>query len=106
MPELALYPRYARMRLEEAVADTPVVLMHSPRQCGKTTLAGIVGRAAGYTYVTFDDDVQLAAARSDPLGFVADLPDRLYLMRYSACRIYSWGFVRQRDEVHSVMKSA
>jgi predicted AAA+ superfamily ATPase len=79
MPELALYPRYARMRLEEALADTPVVLVHGPRQCGKTTLAGIVGRAAGYTYVTFDDDVQLAAARSDPLGFVADLPDRVVL---------------------------
>lgn len=64
------------MRLEEALADTPVVLVHGPRRCGKTTLAGMVGREEGYTYVTFDDDVLLAAARSDPLGFVADLPDR------------------------------
>jgi len=79
MPELALFPRYARMRLEEALADTPVVLVHGPRQCGKTTLARMVGDAAGYIYITFDDDVQLAAARADPIGFVADLPDRVVL---------------------------
>lgn len=45
MSELTLYPRYARIRLEEALADTPVVLVHGPRQCGKT-----VGDAAGYKW--------------------------------------------------------
>ncbi len=79
MSEVALYPRYARVRLEEALTDTPVVLVHGPRQCGKTTLARMVGDAAGYAYITFDDDVQLAAARFDPVGFVADLPDRVVL---------------------------
>ena len=79
MSDLALYPRYARTRLEEALADTPVVLIHGPRQCGKTTLARMVGDAAGYAYITFDDDVQLAAARFDPVGFVADLPDKVVL---------------------------
>ena len=79
MIEQALYPRFARIRLQEALADTPVVLVHGPRQCGKTTLTRMVGAAAGYTYITFDDDVQLAAARSDPVGFVADLPDRVIL---------------------------
>lgn len=74
-----LYPRFARLRLQEALADTPVVLVHGPRQCGKTTLTRMVGDPAGYTYVTFDDDVQLAAARSDPVGFVADLPDKVVL---------------------------
>ena len=74
-----LYPRFARIRLQEALADTPVVLVHGPRQCGKTTLTRMVGDPAGYTYVTFDDDVQLAAARSDPVGFVADLPDKVVL---------------------------
>jgi hypothetical protein len=29
--------------------------------------------------VTFDDDVQLAAAQADPVGFVADLPDKTIL---------------------------
>jgi len=34
MPETALYPRYAEPRLTEALADSPVVLIHGPRQCG------------------------------------------------------------------------
>lgn len=74
-----LYPRFARHRLEEALTDTPVVLVHGARQCGKTTLSRMVGDAAGYEYITFDDDVQLAAAQADPVGFVADLPDKTVL---------------------------
>jgi len=34
----------------EALADTPVVLIHGPRQCGKTTLAQVVGEREGYAY--------------------------------------------------------
>jgi len=62
--------------LLEALADTPVVLIHGPRQCGKTTLAQTL---EGYTYLTFDDQLQLAAAQADPVGFVADLPGRVIL---------------------------
>ena len=79
MADSMLYPRFARNRLEEALEDTPVVLIHGPRQCGKTTLARMVGDAAGYEYITFDDDVQLAAAQADPVGFVAALPDKVIL---------------------------
>ncbi len=56
--EMHLYPRFAPRLLEEALADTPVVLLHGPRQCGKTTLSRMAGDAAGYAYITFDD-VQL-----------------------------------------------
>ena len=73
------YPRFAEPRLTEALVDTPVVLIHGPRQCGKTTLARRVGEARGYSYFNFDDDVALAAAKSDPIGFVDDLPDRVIL---------------------------
>lgn len=73
------YRRLVRPRLEEALADTPVVLVHGPRQCGKTTLARDVGDAAGYGYRTFDDDTLRAAAEADPVGFVADLPERTVL---------------------------
>lgn len=75
----ALHTRFAEPRLVEALADTPVVLIHGPRQCGKTTLARVAGDPRGYTYFTFDDDVTLAAATSDPVGFVADLPERATL---------------------------
>jgi uncharacterized protein len=73
------YPRFAEKPLREALADTPVVLIHGPRQCGKTTLAQAVGRRDGYAYLSFDDDVTLAAAIADPVGFVHDLPERAIL---------------------------
>jgi len=74
-----LYPRFAQPRLAEALADTPVVLIHGPRQCGKTTLARMTGDPRGYAYFSFDDDVALGAAAADPVGFVADLPERAIL---------------------------
>ncbi len=71
--------RRASPRLEEALLDTPVVLIHGPRQCGKTTLARLVGDPRGYAYFSFDDQVVLAAAAADPVGFVADLPEHVIL---------------------------
>ena len=74
-----LHPRFVQQRLTEALTDTPVVLIHGSRQCGKTTLARMVGDKAGYTYFNFDDEVVLKAAEYDPAGFVADLPERVIL---------------------------
>jgi len=79
MKEKALYPRYLRTPIMDALADSLVVLIHGPRQCGKTTLARLVGDEAGFAYFTFDDDVQRAAAQADPVGYVADLPRRAVL---------------------------
>jgi predicted AAA+ superfamily ATPase len=79
MREPKLHPRFASTRLAEALADTPVVLIHGPRQSGKTTLARTVGDPMGYTYFTFDDPTVARAAREDPAGFVADLPARVIL---------------------------
>jgi predicted AAA+ superfamily ATPase len=79
MTSADLYPRYASPRLTEALADSPVVLIHGPRQCGKTTLARAVGEPLGYEYITFDDDVARGAAEADPAGFVLDLPERAIL---------------------------
>lgn len=73
------FPRYLAARLREALVDTPAVLIHGPRQSGKTTLARTVGEPRGYRYVTFDDDVVQTAARRDPLGFVEGLPRRTIL---------------------------
>lgn len=98
--EPKFYPRYAEYPLKEALADSPAVLIHGPRQCGKTTLArmayplnnmrwdsgvvmqwdtGEVMQWDNTNYITFDDDVAREAADSDPIGFVNDLPDRVIL---------------------------
>jgi len=72
-------PRLVEARLEEALADSPVVLIHGPRQSGKTTLAQRLGAKRGYAYFNLDDDVVRAAAEADPVGFVAELPRRAIL---------------------------
>ncbi len=79
MPPEPLYRRFVEPRLVEALADTPVVLLHGPRQCGKTTLVQRVGDHHGHVYFTFDDDAVLAAATADPVGFVGDLPQMCIL---------------------------
>lgn len=67
------FRRLLAPRLREALRDTPAVLIHGPRQSGKTTLARSVGENRGYRYVSFDDDATRAAAKADPVGFVARL---------------------------------
>ncbi len=72
-------PRFITSRLEETLSDTPVVLIHGPRQSGKTTLASMIGKELGYRYMTFDDDVMVHAAQEDPVGFIDSLPERVIL---------------------------
>jgi len=72
-------PRMVAARVEEALEDSPVVLLQGPRQCGKTTLARSVGEARGYGYRTFDDPVTLASAQADPVAFLDALPERVVL---------------------------
>lgn len=104
MSEPVFYPRCVERRLAEALEDSPVVLIHGPRQCGKTTLAqyahapnhltwggahltwndarlswGTSRRHRDYAYISFDDAVARDGARADPVGFVADLPERVIL---------------------------
>lgn len=79
MPDSVLHSRQAAPLLREMLADSPVVLVHGPRQCGKTTLARMVGEPLGYTWVSFDDDTTRAAAEADPVGFVERLPQRVIL---------------------------
>jgi len=79
MTATVYYPRFVETSLAEALSDTPVVLVHGPRQCGKTTLARMYGETRGYNYFSLDDDVAAAAARADPSGFIGDLPARAIL---------------------------
>lgn len=74
-----IYPRFAEPRLLEALSDSPVVLVHGPRQCGKTTLSRRLEESRGYQYISFDDPVAAASATEDPMGFVDRLGERTIL---------------------------
>lgn len=67
-----MYQRFVERRVEEALSDTPVVLIVGPRRSGKTTLVRKLGEA-GRTYITLDDPTTLDAAQSDPVGFIRGL---------------------------------
>ena len=62
--------RFILPQLETALFDSPAVLVHGPRQCGKTTVARAIAHKHGYEYLTFDDDDIRATAEADPIGFV------------------------------------
>ena len=69
-----MHPRRLTPRLLEALADTPVVLLHGPRQCGKSTLVQrLAGGDLGARYVTLDAMVPRAAATHDPETFLREL---------------------------------
>ncbi|VGO23439.1 ATP-binding protein [Pontiella sulfatireligans] len=74
-----LYKRYSADALKDALQDTPAILIHGSRQCGKTTLAQLIGKERNYHYISFDDDNQLQAAKTDPVGFVHSLPEHVIL---------------------------
>ncbi len=62
------------MRLLEAIADSPVVLLHGARQTGKSTLVRHITTADHPArYLTLDDAAVLSSAVSDPQGFLAGL---------------------------------
>ncbi len=67
-----MYERFIEHRAEEALSDTSVVLIVGPRRAGKTTLVRKMGEV-GRPYITLDDQTVLAAAQSDPVGFVRGL---------------------------------
>ena len=74
-----IIPRELRFPLTESIKDSPVTLIHGPRQCGKTTLAKSVGIPFGYSYFTFDDTDIRIVARNDPIGFIGDCPEHTIL---------------------------
>ena len=64
--------RHLLSHLLEALSDTPVVLLNGPRQSGKSTLAQwVASHEHPARYLTLDDATTLAAAQSDPQGFLA-----------------------------------
>jgi predicted AAA+ superfamily ATPase len=72
-----LLQRGLQTALKEALADTPVVCLLGPRQCGKSTLVSTL--APERAYFDFDDDELANTALADPSGFVKSLPERVTL---------------------------
>ena len=68
----SLYPRWIEPRIDEALQDTPVVLLAGPRQSGKTTLVRHIAEQ-GLHYLTLDDELTLLSAREDPVGLIRNL---------------------------------
>lgn len=68
-----MHPRHIEGLLQAAMRDTPVVLLNGPRQTGKSTLVQRYAAEQGLRYITLDDAVVLAAATSDPTGFIGAL---------------------------------
>ena len=85
VPEQSYLPRHLRGALEAALADTPVVCLLGPRQCGKSTLSRHC--EPDRYYVSLDDKAYLDLAMTDPQGFVDDLPEKVAIddRRGAAC---------------------
>lgn len=64
-------PRVLTQPLEEALADTPVVVVAGPRQSGKSTLVAHLVTERDGTWLSLDDAATLDVARTDPVGFVS-----------------------------------
>ncbi len=75
VPDQAYLPRHLGAALEEALADTPVVCLLGPRQCGKSTLSRHC--EPGRYYVSLDDSAYLDLALADPQGFIDELPEQV-----------------------------
>ncbi len=73
----SLFPRSLEPVIREALADTPVVCLLGPRQCGKTTL--VQQLAPDRAYVSLDEQNYRQTALADPAGFVASLPEAVTL---------------------------
>lgn len=66
-----LIPRHAHQLVNDALADTRVVLINGARQAGKSTLADLVCATVPDSELRSLDQPQwLSAARDDPIGFV------------------------------------
>ncbi len=66
--------RHLATEVLAALRDTPVVFIQGARQTGKSTLVQTLAeREHPARYITLDDATVLAAAESDPQGFIAGL---------------------------------
>jgi predicted AAA+ superfamily ATPase len=73
-----MYERLLNSAIDAALADSPVVLIHGARQVGKTTLASARGGPSRRP-LSLDRAAVLAAATSDPDGFIDGLEGPVFI---------------------------
>ncbi len=56
--------------IEDTLLHYPIILLSGPRQIGKSTLLYHSFIEKGFTYITFDDSLELSMAKSDPKTFL------------------------------------
>lgn len=71
--------RHAHRPVLRALSDTRVVMIHGPRQCGKSTLARNIANETGRAFIQLDDASTRSAARHDPRGFLEARPGNIVL---------------------------
>ena len=69
-----MFKRFMKHNIYEALQDTPVVYVMGPRQSGKTTVVKSIIND-DWIYITFDDSTQLNLVKSDPIGYIRNLPE-------------------------------
>lgn len=74
-----ILPRAIAPRIEEALTDTPVVVLNGARQVGKTTLVRSLAYRGTTELVTLDDPTSREAAELDPRAFVDRPVDTLVI---------------------------
>jgi predicted AAA+ superfamily ATPase len=65
-----LLTRHSEASVAEALTDTRVVLITGARQCGKSTLLGLVAKGRTAEWRNLDSAAARQAAATDPSGFV------------------------------------
>ena len=65
-----LLARHSEASVAEALTDTRVVLVTGARQCGKSTLLGLVAKGRDAEWRNLDAAAARRAASTDPAGFV------------------------------------
>lgn len=72
-----ILPRRAQSLVDEALADTRVVLINGARQSGKSTLVAGTGDARVAVWRSLDNPASRQAAEFDPVGFVNQPEDMI-----------------------------
>ena len=62
--------RNINLIIEDTIKHYPITLVTGPRQIGKSTLLYNSFLNKGYSYISLDDSLELAMAKSDPKTFL------------------------------------